>query len=97
RIVAEHAEGDGRVFIRGDGVVPGDGRIVRGIDGDRDTGRRRPAMTVLDRIREAIRPVEVRGRRVRHRAVGVEDDRAVRALRHARYREGIAHDVAVVR
>src|SRR5205814_5149722 len=56
------------------------GRIVHGGDGQADRGRVGAAVPVVDRVRERVGAVVVRGRGVGDGPVGVADGRAVGRL-----------------
>ena len=56
----------------------------------------RPALPIAHRIREAIRAPEIRIRRIRHRPIGIDQDRPAGPLSHASHRERIAVHIRIV-
>src|SRR5207248_914330 len=75
-VVGQHVHGGGGVLVRRGAVVAGDRRVVDRVDRDPDGGRGEAAVTVADGVGEAVGAVEVRGRGVGDRAVGVDGDGA---------------------
>ena len=94
-VVRQHVDRGRRgVLGHSRGVVDRDRRVVHAGDRDRD-GRRRAA---VERVGEAVRAAEVRGRLVRQAGAAAGDhDRAVRRLGDRVDRHRAAVDVGVVR